>query len=121
MHEESLIRNLLIQVAGLARVHRAEGVEEIEVEVGPLSNAEPLLLQSAFERLVENSPLRGASLLIRNVGLTVACENCCAVSELQNYRFSCAACGSHAIKILRGDCLTLLNVKLLIEDLATET
>ena len=55
MHEESLIRSLLRQVDQLKQIHQGLEVEEIEVEVGPLSGVEPLLLKDAFERLKSES------------------------------------------------------------------
>ena len=51
MHEESLVRSLLHQVEDLAQQHHATEVEDIEVEIGPLSGVEPLLVREAFERL----------------------------------------------------------------------
>jgi hypothetical protein len=51
MHEESLVRSLLHQVEDLARQHHATEVDDIEVEIGPLSGVESLLVQEAFERL----------------------------------------------------------------------
>jgi hydrogenase nickel incorporation protein HypA/HybF len=117
MHEESLMRSLLRQVHDLAQQHHAVGIEEIEVEAGPLSGIEPLLLQSAFERLKESTTLcRTATLSIQEVSLDVQCLRCHAQSVLQDFRFVCTACGSTSLKILRGDSLRLLNVRMQIHE-----
>jgi len=117
MHEESLIRSLLHQVQDLAQQHRAVGIEEIEVEAGPLSGIEPLLLQSAFERLKESTLLCAKSTLsIQQVSLDALCLDCYAESALQDFRFVCSTCGSTSLKILRGDSLRLLNVRMQIDE-----
>jgi hydrogenase nickel incorporation protein HypA/HybF len=116
MHEESLIRTLLKQVTNLAVAHCAVEVEEVELEIGPLSNVETLLLESAFVRLAIDSIFRNARLRIQKVELSVACDKCHSESELQDFRFVCSLCGSQSVRILRGDSVRLLNVKLMMED-----
>lgn len=116
MHEESLIRSLLRQVEDLALQHHSVEIEDIEVETGPLSGFDPLLLHSAFERLCELTPCQNASLTIRNVSLQVMCRDCELESELENFRFVCPECGSASLKILSGDTVRLLSVRMQIND-----
>ena len=119
MHEESLIRSLLRQVEELARQHHANAVEQIEVEVGPLSGVEPLLLQDAFERLRDEFSWPRAELSVLQVGLDVLCQSCQSESQLQDFRFVCHQCGSPSLKIIRGDAFRLLNVRMQIDDSVT--
>lgn len=119
MHEESLIRSLLRQVEELAQQHHAIAVEDIEVEVGPLSGVEPLLLQDAFERLRAESLWPRAELSVQQVGLDIRCRNCETESQLQDFRFVCHECGSTSLQIVRGDAFRLLNVRLQIDDAGT--
>ncbi len=119
MHEESLMRSLLRQVEELAQQHHARAVEEIEVEVGPLSGVEPLLLQDAFERLKDEFFWPRAELSVLQVGLDVLCQSCQSESQLQDFRFVCHQCGSTSLKILRGDAFRLLNVRMQIDDSVT--
>mgnify|MGYP003382517998 CR=1 FL=1 len=116
MHEESLIRSLFRQVEELSQQHHATAVEEIEVEVGPLSGVEPLLLQDAFERLKDEFKWPKAELSVLQVELDVLCRNCQGESQLQEFRFVCNQCGSTSLQILRGDALRLLNVRMQIDD-----
>ncbi len=116
MHEESLIRSLLRQVEDLASRHQAVAIEEIDVEVGPLSGVEPMLVQSAFERLKTTTSCRAASLTIHLVELEVVCRDCHTESQLQNFRFVCLQCGSTSLQVLRGDTCQLLNVKMQVHD-----
>ena len=116
MHEESLIRSLLRQVEELAQQHQAIGVEAIEVEIGPLSGVEPLLLQDAFERLAVEFPWPLAELSVQQTGLDVFCNDCQRESQLEDFRFVCSQCGSTSLHIVRGDAFRLLNVKLTVDD-----
>ncbi len=112
MHEESLIRSLLRQVDELMQTHQALAVEEIEVEVGPLSGVEPFLLKDAFERLKTESSSSTGSLSIVEVGLDVLCRDCQCESKLKNFHFVCHECGSTSVQILCGDEFRLLSVRL---------
>lgn len=115
MHEESLIRSLLHQVEELARQHNATEVVDIEVEIGPLSGVESLLVRDAFERLKEGFKWPNCSLSISHVGLIVYCHQCAKEFELFDFQFVCTHCGSTSLKILRGDAFRLLNVRMQIE------
>lgn len=116
MHEESLIRSLLRQVENIAQQHEAVAVVAIEVEVGPLSGVEPLLLQDAFDRLKETSAWPNAELSVQQIGLDVFCKSCQMESQLRDFRFVCCHCGSTELQILRGDAFRLLNVRIQVAD-----
>jgi hydrogenase nickel incorporation protein HypA/HybF len=116
MHEESLVRSLLHQVEELAQQHHATEVEDIEVEIGPLSGVESLLVREAFERLKDGFKWPNCTLTISVVGLMVFCNQCSGEFELFDYRFVCAHCGSTSLRILSGDAFRLLNVRMQIEN-----
>jgi hydrogenase nickel incorporation protein HypA/HybF len=112
MHEESIVRALLTQVADIAEANQASCVTEIEVEIGPLSGVEPLLLQSAFERLTRTTHLAAARLQLTQVQLRIRCQQCWQQSDLAELQFQCPHCQSNQIQILRGDEVLLANVTL---------
>ncbi len=113
MHEESLTRALLSQVVDLARVHYAVAVRQIEVSCGPLSGVDPVLLQSAFQRIQrEYSGCEQAELTIVDPGLPAQCRQCQNTFQVVNFRFLCPLCGSGQVQVLDGDCLKLLNLQL---------
>jgi hydrogenase nickel incorporation protein HypA/HybF len=116
MHEESLVRSLLHQVEDLAQQHHATEVEDIEVEIGPLSGVEPLLVREAFERLKDGCKWPSCTLTISVVGLMVFCNQCSGESELFNFQFVCTHCGSTSLRILSGDAFRLLNVRMQMEN-----
>lgn len=110
MHEVSLVRSLLSQVAQLVAEHHGCGVERIEVEIGPLSGVEPLLVKSAFEQLAPNSASRQAELMIHEIPLTAHCEDCHLEFDMESFHFQCPQCRSAYVRIIRGDAFRLLNV-----------
>ena len=114
------MRSLLRQVEDISRQHKAVAIDEIQVEVGPLSGVEPLLLQEAFDRLRGMLPWSDARLSVQQIGLDVVCRSCQNESQLENFRFVCCHCGSTALQILRGDAFRLLNVKMQVDETCSE-
>lgn len=114
MHEASLMRALLKQVAALADEHGGLAIDEIRVRLGPLSGVEPLLLRSAFEQLAPDSAAAGARLEIEEVSLLVRCDDCEAEFEPDGFRFHCLACDSGRTRIIQGDAMILESVALRI-------
>lgn len=111
MHEQSLVRNLLKQVDEIRRQHDARCVTEVQVELGPLSGVEPLLLASAFELLKSDTSAASAMLVIDEVRLLAACEPCNNQFEISDFVFRCPTCEGN-VKVIRGDefCLVSISV-----------
>lgn len=112
MHETSLVRSLLSQVERLRETHGGSSVTQIEVEIGPLSGVEPLLVREAFDRIVETSLCVGAQLVVHEVPLRASCRDCLADFELKSFRFKCPECASRSVRVTHGDEFRLLNVTL---------
>lgn len=116
MHETSLVQSLLRQAAIVLTDHRGSAVEQIRVEIGPLSGVEPLLVASAFDRLVETTACSGAALVIEQIELTARCRDCEREFVIEQFRFVCPLCTSGSVQILRGDEFRLLDVTIREED-----
>ncbi len=112
MHETSLVRSLLNQVEQLRAEHGGTCVTQVEVEIGPLSGVEPLLVREAFERLVQNTAFRDTDLMIQEVPLRATCVDCQAEFVLDAFRFECPNCQSTPVRVTAGDAFRLLNVTL---------
>lgn len=111
MHEQGMIRSLLREVEQLRVAEGAARVTRVEVEVGPLTGAEPLLLQSAFRQLQPHTHAADADFLIQETPLTGRCQACDASFEIVDYRFRCPACDG-GIRVESGDQFTLLSLSL---------
>lgn len=112
MHETSLVRSLLTQVEHLAHEHGSPSVKQIELEIGPLTGVEPLLVRQAFDLLIEDTASANAELVIHEVPLTARCETCQTVFTMDGFHFQCPSCESTSIRVTRGDAFRLLNITL---------
>ena len=110
MHEQSLVLSLLSQVQNCIAPYRGCCVDEIRVEIGPLTGVEPLLVQSAFEQLVETSSVRGARLVIEDVPLMAVCTACEKSFEVAEFHFACPACLSRQVRVTRGEEFRLVSI-----------
>lgn len=120
MHEFSLVKSLLRQVSGIAEQHHAACVQEVKIEIGPLTGVEKILVQEAFELLSPEFVGSDCRLLIVEVPLQAMCDSCRKSIVIQKFRFQCTACGSSNIRITGGDAFRLLDVTIETE-LPTET
>ncbi len=112
MHERSLVKSLIRQVEQILADQGGDAVEEVAVEVGPLSGVEPLLIQEAFSDLIQKSRATGAHLSIREVPITAYCQTCDSTLEIEKFHFRCPDCQSHDIRVTGGDVFRLLHVTL---------
>lgn len=110
MHEASLVSTLLHQVSELRIQHQADAVEEIVVEIGPLSGVESLLIRSAFDRLAPDHGMEHTRLVIREIPLEAKCLACDALFEIERFKFLCTHCGATNIQVIRGDEVRLVNI-----------
>lgn len=111
MHEASLVRSLLNQVAQLAQNQGGGKVSEIRVELGPLSGVEPLLVASAFDQLAPASELAGARLVLDEVPLVAQCPKC-GEFTVERYDFRCPICGATQVTVVRGDEFRIVSFNL---------
>lgn len=112
MHELSISRALLDQLAGLVRQHQATGVSAITLRIGPLSGIEPALLRAAYMQSRKQTFAEHADLIILPAAVRVLCQECAAVSEATPARLTCAACSCSRTRLLSGDEMLLESVDL---------
>jgi hydrogenase nickel incorporation protein HypA/HybF len=111
VHELSVCQALLTQVAAIAEAHGALLVECITIEIGPLSGTEPTLLLNAFYTM-RTGPASAATLLIEHCVVRVNCLECGSRSETPANRLVCGQCGGWRTRVIAGDELRLMSVKL---------
>jgi hydrogenase nickel incorporation protein HypA/HybF len=110
MHETSFVEALLEQVERVCADEGASSVEEVHVQLGPLSGVESVLVVAAFEWLKQGTSAADAQLVIENVPLEAVCSQCGATSEIHDFRFCCADCGHDDVQVVRGDEFQLVSV-----------
>ena len=110
MHEHSLVRALLRQVAELAAEHSSSRIVSVRVRIGEFSGVEPDLLSSAYDDLVQNTPLQDAALSMERVPLEGLCEQCGSQFRIERFNFQCDNCGSVKLTLCGGEEMLLDSV-----------
>ena len=113
MHEISLVRTIFRTLEDNFSSGELERVTAIELKVGPLANVEPVLLQNAFDAVVEQDEVRfkDVKLSVHMVPILVQCPDCGQITEVHNYRFVCA-CGKPCGNVVQGNELMIGKVEL---------
>ncbi|NOZ55109.1 MAG: hydrogenase maturation nickel metallochaperone HypA [Gammaproteobacteria bacterium] len=112
MHELSICQSLLKQIGNIAAEHNATAVENVYLQVGPLSGIEPELLQSVFPFASANTIAEQAKLIISAMPIRVRCKTCFGESEASINRLVCGLCGDWQTELLAGDELLLERVEM---------
>jgi len=111
MHELSIAEALVQQVQSIA-LNEHSSVTSITVSIGALSGVDPEALDQAFRIAAEDSPFKGAALVIENVPARVLCHSCRKESSPDFPLFACQDCGSMDFEIISGRDLLLKSMEL---------
>jgi hydrogenase nickel incorporation protein HypA/HybF len=107
VHELSVCVALIEQVERYANEHRASGVEQIVLRIGPLSGIETPLLETAYPLAAAGSIAEGAELVVKAAPVRVECTQCGEVSEVPTNRLLCGHCGSFCTRVTSGEDMIL--------------
>jgi hydrogenase nickel incorporation protein HypA/HybF len=115
LHELS-IADAIVTIA----TEHAQGrrVTSVEVKIGGLRQVVADALTFAFELLTEGTELAGAELVVEHVPARVVCRDCAVESELTNFPFRCASCGTVDVRVVGGDELSVESLELAEEPIA---
>lgn len=116
MHELSICQALMDEVARVARERRARRVLSVTVRIGPLSGAEPGLLESAFPLASAGTLAADSRLIVERAEVRVRCLECGEESQAQPTRVVCGRCGGWRVRVLRGEEMLLTSVELECDD-----
>ena len=82
----------------------------VYVRLGPLSGAEPPLVQNAFPIAAAGTVAQSAELHLEAAPVRVACGECGLESEVAVNRLLCGHCGDWRTQLVGGDELLLQRV-----------
>jgi hydrogenase nickel incorporation protein HypA/HybF len=116
MHELAVCQALIGQVESIAAEHHARQVNEIFVEIGPLSGVEPQLLEQAFDIASAGTIADGAKLVIRILPVRVSCRECGAITTALPSRLVCGVCGDWHTQLVSGDEMLLASLEFTRDD-----
>lgn len=111
MHEISLVRNIFNTLES-EFPDRFSEIRNIYLTVGELSNVQPILMQNAFEAVIEDEPkYRNANLHVEVLPIKIFCDQCNQESEVSQYKFICKNCQSPSRKVIQGEELVISKIE----------
>jgi len=112
MHEYSVVQALLEQIENIAEVNKAEKVTKVIVKIGVMSGIEPHLLEIAFNTFKEKTVCDTTEFVMNIQPLSVECQVCKEVSELEKVHYCCPQCESIDIKVVDGEDMFLMSLEM---------
>ncbi len=110
MHEISLVRNIFRTLQD-EFPDKIEKVRRVQLKAGLLSNVQPILMQNAWEAVLEDEPsYAGIKLEVVVLPILIHCNECDKTHEVENYRFICA-CGKPSRNVVQGEELLISEVE----------
>lgn len=111
MHEISLVRTIF-KTLEEEFPGKLSQIKVIHLKAGLLSNVQPILMENAFQAVLEDEPrYRHTQLNIEVLPIIIRCDSCNRDHEVSQYRFVCA-CGKPSNHIIQGDELLISRVEM---------
>lgn len=110
MHEVSICQGIINSLETEMKEDKLEQVREVYLKVGILSCIEPVILNSVFSLMIEETPLQRAVLKISIVDVLAECEQCNRQYKVEKYMFVCPDCGDPLSKIIEGNELRIYKI-----------
>lgn len=112
MHEMSIAQNILDIVREHVTPEQEQNVRTIKIKLGEFSGVVKESLEFCFSSLVNDTPLREATLEIEDIPIKALCLVCNKESRLEYGVFFCPLCGSNAVKLISGKELQIETIEI---------
>jgi len=112
MHEYSVVQALLEQIEDSAKENNATEVTKIVTKIGVMSGIEAHLLEIAFNTFKEKTICDGAEFIMNIQPLTIECNSCKEISELEKIHYCCQKCQSVDVKVIDGEDMYLMSLEM---------
>ena len=112
MHEYSIVQALLNQCEELAQQNNAQSVQKVVVKIGKMSGVEPHLLEIAFNTFKEKTVCDGADFVMNIQPLTIECNECKVITELDEIYYKCPECDSLDVRVIDGEDMFLMTLEM---------
>ena len=111
MHELSIAH----EICGIVIQHLPDNcgpVKSVRVKVGKLSNVLVDSLQFCFEAITRDTPVEGAQLEVEEVPVTISCNHCGYVSDVEDFNYNCRSCSSQDVNLKSGTEMQVVDIEL---------
>ncbi len=112
MHELSIAYEINGIIDQYVKAEQKRFIKSIRIRIGKLQNIIPDSLNFCFEAINSSGNSDGPKLEIEQVPITVKCNKCSSVNEIEGFTFSCIDCGSTDIRVITGNELLLTEIEL---------
>jgi len=102
MHELSIAQSIVELAEREAKSRQANSIEELELEIGSLAGIDFAALDFALESAVKGSMSENARIVVQRIPAEGRCGDCENLFPVDNLFTACPACGSYAVKIIKG-------------------
>lgn len=110
MHEISLV-NSIFRTLQEQFPQKMDKLVRVKLKAGLLSNVQPLLMQSAWDAVLECEPTyEGVRLEVEVLPILIHCEQCGVTNEVKDYVFICK-CGKPSRNVIQGNELLISEVE----------
>jgi len=111
MHEMSIAQNIIEIVEEILQDKNKTKVIKVFVKVGELVAVVPDSLDFCYTAIIEETPLAGSKLMIKEIPVRVHCKNCNKDSRIEGFIFQCPYCDSKTLDIITGRELTVSEIE----------
>jgi hydrogenase nickel incorporation protein HypA/HybF len=87
-------------------------IDRVNLKVGKLAAIVPESLKFCFDIVAKDTPISGAKLVIEEVPVVAACNDCGAEWTITGPVFTCIKCKSGSIRILSGRELDIVSIEI---------
>ena len=113
MHELSIAMSIIELAQEESDRHGSAQVTAVHLKLGALSGVVKEALLGSFEMACEDTPLRGARLLIEDVPVLIYCQGCQAQRPISSVQlFCCAECGTPSAEVVQGKELEVVALEI---------
>jgi hydrogenase nickel incorporation protein HypA/HybF len=112
MHEASIALSIIDIIVGRCRSEGFQTIDEVTVRIGRAAGIMPDALSFTFDVAKEDTPARGARLIIDSVPVGGACKSCNRDFVVDDtYVLECPLCGSSSFQITQGNEMEITDME----------
>jgi hydrogenase nickel incorporation protein HypA/HybF len=113
MHEMGIAMQIVeIAAASIPKGMENVKIDKVNLKVGKLAAIVPESLRFCFDIVAKDTPISGAKLVIEEVPVVAACNECAAEWTITGPVFTCIKCNSGSIRILSGRELDIVSIEI---------
>jgi hydrogenase nickel incorporation protein HypA/HybF len=103
MHELSIAMSIIELAQEESHRHGDVQVSAVHLKLGALSGVVKEALLGSFEMACEDTPLKGARLVVEEVPVLIFCRSCQTQRPVSSMQlFCCAECGAPSSEVVQG-------------------